>query len=224
MTRVRVPRSSTLASYVPQLVLRTLMGGAPTEPHAEAFPAALLMIDISGFTAITDAATRRGPAGAEELSRSLNAYIGAIIDVVVEHGGDVAKVVGDALIPVWPTTEDELPDTTVRAAACGLAIASHLGESRMGTDLELSLKVGLCAGAVASTHVGGLDGRWLFLVSGDAVSQLTALQPELRTGQVVASPQAWALVSERSTGQDSAGGHVQIGAIPTRSRRVRRSR
>src|SRR5687767_8116409 len=100
MMPVGAQRTSTLVSYVPRLVLRELTDGLAAEPHAETFPAALLMIDINGFMSISEAATRRGPAGTEDLSRSLNAYIGEIVDVIAAHGGDVAKVVGDALIPV----------------------------------------------------------------------------------------------------------------------------
>jgi class 3 adenylate cyclase/tetratricopeptide (TPR) repeat protein len=208
-------RTSTLASYVPRTVLRRLsMGPAASEPGAERFPAALLMIDITGFTPITDAAVRRGPAGTEQLSRSLNSYLGSVIDLVEAHGGDIAKVVGDALIPVWPASDGDLPAAARRAASCGLAIVSELGEARMEADLRLSLKVGLCAGRLSATHVGGLGGRWLFLITGEAVSQLVQLQPLLGTGDLVASPQAWALVSDRFLGQPQGYGHVRLTAAP----------
>jgi class 3 adenylate cyclase/tetratricopeptide (TPR) repeat protein len=205
--------TSTLASYLPQAVLRRLatLPGPPSEPHADRFPAALLMIDITGFTPITDAAARRGPAGTEQLSRSLNAYLGEIIDLVVEHGGDIAKIVGDALIPIWPATGEDLPTVARRAAACGLAVATRLGEAEMEAGMRLSMKVGLCAGEVAATHVGGFEGRWLFLIAGGAVTQLADLQAQLQTGEVTASPQAWDLIADRFVGQPVGEGHVRLG-------------
>ena len=120
---------ATLSSYVPQAVLRYLATNAerPTEPHAERAAAALLLIDISGFTPITATATGRGPQGTEELSRAFNAYLGQIIDLIWEHGGDIAKIVGDALIPQWLATDEDLPNATRRAAACALAIG-ELGD------------------------------------------------------------------------------------------------
>ena len=145
-------RIATLSSYVPQAVLRYLATNAerPTEPHAERAAAALLLIDISGFTPITATATGRGPQGTEELSRAFNAYLGQIIDLIWEHGGDIAKIVGDALIPQWLATDEDLPNATRRAAACALAIG-ELGDYEEG-GVRLSVKVGLVAGDLSEMH------------------------------------------------------------------------
>lgn len=206
-------RIATLSSYVSQAVLRRLASAPalPDQPHADRFPAALLLVDITGFTTLTASAVRDGTAGTELLSRSLNSYLGQIIDLVADHGGDVSKIVGDALLPIWPAGDEDLATVARRAATCGLAIAVELGEMEMEGDLRLSLKVGLCAGEVAATHVGGIDGRWQFLVAGDAVSQLSDLERQMRTGDVVASPHAWALVADRFVGQPIDRGHVRIG-------------
>lgn len=206
-------RIVTLSSYVPQVVLRRLAGTSrtPGDAFADRFAAALLFVDITGFTPLTAAAVQRGAAGTEQLSRSLNSYFGQIIDLVTAYGGDISKIVGDALLPVWPAVDEDLATVARRAAACGLAIASQLGEFEVEGDLRLSLRVGLCAGEVAATHVGGLDDRWLFLVAGEGVSQLSELEHHMRTGDVIASPEAWAVVSNRFVGQALDGGHVRIG-------------
>jgi class 3 adenylate cyclase/tetratricopeptide (TPR) repeat protein len=207
-------RISILSSYLPRAVLDFVasLSTLPSEPSAESFPAALLLIDITGFTQITAAAVRRGAVGTEQLSRSLNTYLGQIVDLITEHGGDIAKIVGDGLIPIWPATEGDLATVTRRAALCGLEIAQRLGELEVESDLHLSLKVGLCAGEIDATHVGGLDGKWLFLITGDGVAQLSALQEVLQTGDVIASPQSWGLISDRFTGQQLENGHVRLGA------------
>ena len=213
MTIDDLERIATFSSYVPQAVLRRLATD-PTEPlgpHAERSRAALLLLDITGFTRLTASAVQRGPTGTEALWKALNAYLGQIIDMVTDHGGDITKIVGDALIPMWPAIDDDLAAATRRAAVCGLAVATELGELEVEDDLRLSLKVGLCAGEVATTHVGGLDGRWLFLVAGGAVAQLPELERHMRTGDVVASPEAWALVADRFVGQPIERNHVRIG-------------
>jgi class 3 adenylate cyclase/tetratricopeptide (TPR) repeat protein len=205
-------RMATLASYVPRAVLRHVasLSTTPVEPHADGFPAALLLIDITGFTPITAAAVRRGAAGTEQLSRSLNAYLGQIIDLIAQHGGDISKFVGDALIPIWPALDEDLATVTRRAATCALAIAADFGELEVESDLRLSLKVGLCAGEIAATHVGGLDERWLFLITGACVSELSELERHLRTGDVVAAPEGWALVSDRFVGQPLQQGYMRL--------------
>ncbi len=129
-------RIATFASYLPRGVLQRVasLGGLPEEPHAETFPAALLLVDITGFTALTDAAVRGGAAGTERLARSLNVFLARIIEIVADHGGDVAKIVGDALLPVWPAIAEDLATVTQRAALCGLAIATELGELELEGD------------------------------------------------------------------------------------------
>jgi len=104
-------RIAAFAAYLPQAVLQNvaLSGGLPEEPHADAFPAALLLVDITGFTALTDAAVHAGAAGTERLARSLNAFFARIIEIVADHGGDVAKIAGDALLPMWPAVHEDRP-------------------------------------------------------------------------------------------------------------------
>jgi class 3 adenylate cyclase/tetratricopeptide (TPR) repeat protein len=208
-------RIETYASYVPRVVLDRVAStsagdGRIASADAERFPAALVLVDIAGFTPLTATAVRRGPAGAEQLSRSLNAYFGQIIDLVVDHGGDVAKIVGDALISIWPARDGDLATATLRAAECGLAIASQLAEVEIELDLRLSIKVGIGAGEVAAAHVGAGDARRWFVIAGDAVSQLAPLTSRLRTAATVASPQAWELIANRFVGHEAGAGHVQL--------------
>src|SRR4051812_9453683 len=90
--------AATLASYVPDVVLRRCAADpAPVSAPAEStFAAAVLFADISGFTALAERLAARGPAGAEELGDILNAYFGRLISQVRGCGGDVVKLAGDA--------------------------------------------------------------------------------------------------------------------------------
>src|SRR5438034_1102397 len=156
-------RIETFASYVPQAVLWDLAASdhAHDQPHAERFPAALLVIDITGFTGLTAAALRGGPAGTERFSRSVNAYLGQIIDIVIAHGGDISKIVGDALLPVWPARDGDLAAAAHRAARCGLAIASELGDLEVAGDIRLSAKVGAYIPPVSLARLDAGQADWL---------------------------------------------------------------
>src|SRR5262249_19997485 len=120
----------TLTSYVPTLVLRRLAADARpiTAPQEERFPAAVLFADITGFTALTERLAQHGPAGAEEVSAVLNAHFEQLVTLVTDHGGDVIKFAGDALLALWeaPALEEDLGAVTLRAAACGLAVQAAL--------------------------------------------------------------------------------------------------
>ena len=62
------------------------------EANCWTFDTALLFVDISGFTNLC---TR---LEVDALQRCINSYLTKLIDVVVEHGGDVLRFAGDALM------------------------------------------------------------------------------------------------------------------------------
>jgi class 3 adenylate cyclase len=65
-------------------------------PSVCRYYAALLFIDISGFTVLS----QRLPV--DELRLHINGYFKRIIDITDSFGGDVVKFAGDALFVVWP--------------------------------------------------------------------------------------------------------------------------
>ncbi len=209
-----VDRATTFASYVPRAVLRRVGSGRvlPDSPAIVTSPAALLLVDITGFTELTAAAVARGPAATEALWRAINGYLGRRVDIVLEHGGDIAKIVGDALIATWPADAGDPRGATRLAAACASLLVDDRGDPEVEPGRRLAVKIGLCAGELAELHVGGLDGRYLFLIGGDAVGQMAGLGARMRTGQVVASAQAWAQLRDVVPGQPLDSGHVLIDA------------
>lgn len=66
-------------------------------PSVSHFHGALLFVDISGFTVLS----QRLPV--DELRIQINGYFKRILDIVERHGGDVIKFAGDALFVVWQT-------------------------------------------------------------------------------------------------------------------------
>ena len=76
----------------------------------------VVFADLSGFTSFSEG---RDPA---EVSEMLNAYFErAIPPIVSKHGGDVERLMGDALMATFNTRGDQ-PDHAERAAAAALAI------------------------------------------------------------------------------------------------------
>jgi class 3 adenylate cyclase len=129
-----------LSSYVAALAARRLVGCHEPlrEPDGEQFAAAALFADISGFTALTERLAGTGPAGIEELTELLNGCFGRLVLLVVDHGGDVVKFAGDALLALWPADEG-LAGVTARAASCGLDMQRVLHASELAAGTRLSL-------------------------------------------------------------------------------------
>ncbi len=181
----------TFASYVPNLILqRVVHDPAPiTSPVAEAFPAAVLFADISGFTEVTTLLSQRGPAGAETLANLLNNYFGKLIDLILENGGDVVKFAGDALIALWPAEGASLRPATLRAAVCGQQIQRALNDYE-AEGVRLSLKIAISAGSVSHIHIGGVFSRWEFLMDGEPLVEVGIANDLAVAGQVLLGPAA----------------------------------
>ena len=72
-----------------------------------------LFSDIAGFTSFTEKATP------ELLVQVLNEYLDAMCRVVMDHGGTIDKIVGDAVVGIWNAPLDQ-PDHADRAVSCAL--------------------------------------------------------------------------------------------------------
>jgi len=188
--------AEALAAYVPPLVLENLAHDPqPTsEARATTFPAAVLLTDIAGFTALTEGMDEAGPAGVEELSRLLNAYFTDLIELVEAHGGLVLKFAGDALMAVWPGATGTLSEAAWRAAQCSLFIQRQM-HSRSVTDaVTLSMRVSVGAGELGHMVVGG-GGRWASRLAGAAMAEARTAIALARPGEVALSPQVARLLS-----------------------------
>ena len=82
-----------LLPYVPR-VLRSWPDAAG---HLEV-EGTLVSADLSGFTALSERLAALGREGAEELTTLLNACFTGMIEIIEQHGGDVLKFGGDALL------------------------------------------------------------------------------------------------------------------------------
>ena len=78
------------------------------------FPGAVMVADITGFTALTEKLSTGtdSTVGVELLTRCMNSYFTNVIDLVALYGGDVIKFAGDAIIVAFraPKTAGEEMD------------------------------------------------------------------------------------------------------------------
>ncbi|WP_299489386.1 adenylate/guanylate cyclase domain-containing protein [Acaryochloris sp. IP29b_bin.137] len=193
-----------LASYVPDIVVRRLLQD-PTpiaKPQIDRFPAAVIFIDISGFTVLTETLVKSGPDGLEALTAILNAYFGQIVDLILKYGGDVLKFAGDALLAVWPVQESEqiLQNQTLKACQCALVIQEFSNSYTATSDVSLALRIGIGAGDVAIAHIGGVYKRWEHAITGAPLGQIRLAQSLAQPGQVVLSPEVLTLIQHQGIG------------------------
>ncbi len=140
-------------------------------------PVSVLFADLAGFTAFSE---RAGP---QEVSAMLDAYFAVGIPAVRDEGGDVDKLIGDAIMAVFNLRGDQ-PDHAERAVQAGLALQRATHEVSRRNPTWPRFRVGVNTG---DAHVGvvGTAGGREYTVLGDAVNLASRLEGRAAEGQVV---------------------------------------
>ncbi|EFO81707.1 adenylate/guanylate cyclase [Oscillochloris trichoides DG-6] len=176
--------------------------------------AVTLFADVSGFTPLSEALSRFGQDGTEDLTALLNDYFAVMIDLIAAYGGVVASFGGDALTAIFIIPSGQ-PDTPIvqRAIRCALDMqmlvtSYHNIETRAG-QFSLEIKIGLALGSVLSTVVGDPDVRLQSVTAGLALEQAAQAEHLAHRGDVVIHRDLLALAPEAEVANDY-GDYLQI--------------
>ncbi|XP_069082624.1 adenylate cyclase type 10 [Pleurodeles waltl] len=192
-----VHRIGKVAAHVPDLVVYGDL--SDKLPYTQNFHGVLLFADVSGFTALTEKfsmANKKG-YGADQLTKTLNGYIGEIVDRVLTAGGDILNFAGDALLALWKVERMELSEVITLAAKCSLDIQKDCGVRNTEVGVELRVKIGISAGRISKVVVGNQQQEF-FVVIGRAVDEVRLAEGLAEASTIILSPNAWELC-DRST-------------------------
>jgi adenylate cyclase len=135
--------------------------------------ATVMFCDLRGFTTLAE---RLGPQRVIEL---LTAYLTAMSDRVLDHGGTVVSYLGDGIMAVFgaPLAQDDHADRALAAARAMLGpgldeVNAWAAEHGIG---ELRIGIGLCSGPVLSGNVGS-PRRLEYAAVGDTTNTAARLQ------------------------------------------------
>jgi class 3 adenylate cyclase len=141
----------------------------------------VLFADLQGFTTFSEKHT---PG---EVTEMLNTYFEVTVPPVVrQHGGDVDRIIGDALMVTFNKRGDQ-PDHARRAAAAGLALQEAAsGVKRAHPDWPW-FRVGINSGPVSVSLLGTEGGR-THTVIGDTVNTASRIEGKAPAGEVAIGP------------------------------------
>lgn len=151
--------------------------------------AAVLFVDLSGYSNIT---TAMAPRGAHALSKVVNSYLSKILKVVQFYGGDVVNFAGDAILIVWEGTKEQLMQNVLIAAKCALDIQKNAEAYPVdGTDFSFRNHCGLACGSLVSeifeAPVHTNMQRLYHCVGGETLYEIGELVDLAKAGEVCAS-------------------------------------
>jgi adenylate cyclase len=136
----------------------------------------VVFADLSGFTRFSDGRDPR------EVTAMLNASFERAIPAIRAHGGEIDRLVGDAIVATFNTRGDQ-PDHAQRAASAALDV---LQATEPATDAHPDwprFRIGINSGEAMVGVVGAREGK-SYTVIGDTVNVAARLQGAAPVGAV----------------------------------------
>jgi predicted ATPase/class 3 adenylate cyclase len=192
--------------------------------------AAVLFVDAVGFTARSSALVEAGPDGVERLSALLDAHYAPILDAVEQHGGEVVRFVGDALIALMPAQGRTLEQATAAAIACAHAVQGA-PRAPMPDSVPLAVSAVVTAGPIVVLRDVG-ERTAHFVVTGAPLDELARWPASGERGRLAlgasaarvpaATPRDPGLVSRGYAGIDADRSGLSVGPEPHQLRWIER--
>jgi adenylate cyclase len=138
----------------------------------------VLFADLAGFTSFSEDREPR------EVSEMLNAYFEvAIPPIVRQHGGEIDRLIGDAIMATWGTRGDQ-PDHAERAVSAAAALQMETARLAEAHPDWPRFRAAVNSGEALVGVVGAESGR-SYTVIGDTVNVAARLESRAPTGGVV---------------------------------------
>jgi adenylate cyclase len=170
-TALSAAAKAVLDAYVGHDAGARILSGEIVRGEGHQVDAALLIADLSGFTALADA------SGADLVGR-LGEHLSAIAEPIEAAGGEVLKFMGDGVLAGHAIKDPDRPDLACAALLAGSreALARNaLVNARYGDNTPLGLDIALHRGPVFYGNIGG-GSRLDFTVIGPAVNEASRIE------------------------------------------------
>lgn len=179
--------TTLMETYVGPVAGRRVLSGDIRRGAGETFRAVIWFCDLKGFTALSE----RLPG--QVLIDTLNAYFDAATTAIEDHGGEILKFIGDAVLAIFqPHNGNEVAAAKSALAAAGQAVqqigTENIRREASGEPL-IECGIAMHVGEVIYGNVGGQK-RLDFTVIGPAVnlaSRIEALTRDLKCPVLVSA-------------------------------------
>ncbi|WP_417797475.1 adenylate/guanylate cyclase domain-containing protein [Terasakiella pusilla] len=202
---------NTLTAYLGQNAAARVLTGSIRLGDGEHIPAAIWYSDLRNSTVLGD--TLPGP----ELLQSLNDYFSATAGSVIEHGGEVLRFVGDAVLAIFPSEDQSLKsacDKATQAARDAIKRLRDINDLRRHQDkAPLAFGLGLHTGELMFGNIG-IPERMDFSVTGPEANETARIESMTKE---LSCP----ILASRDFAQHSPESWTSLGEYPLRG--VKRS-
>lgn len=162
------------ATYVPPSVVKQLAeDDAVLRLGGETRTLSILFSDVRDFTSLSER------LGVEDTIRLMNAYLGAMTEIIFDSEGTLDKYIGDAVMAFWGAPIS-LADHAERACRAAIAMQSELetfaaAHPDVRGSEDLRVRIGLHTDSVMVGNMGS-DLRFDYTLIGDGVNLCSRLE------------------------------------------------
>ena len=158
----------------------------------------VMFSDLVGFTPMS--ATMSAP----ELITLLNDYFDVMCPIVKQHGGDIDKFIGDAIMAIYDEVRGQ-PPPAVRAVRAALAMQAAMPAFNAGRGIQLSMRIGINTGPVVRGDLGSRVVRRDYTVIGDTVNQANRYEQKCPHDEVLVSASTRAVLGPAAVVREVTG-------------------
>ncbi len=143
----------------------------------------IMMTDLRGFTALSE------QLSPEKVVTILNSYFEVMVDVILEYGGTINEIIGDALLVIFGAPQ-EMEAPVQCAVACAIEMQNAMAEvnqaNRQAGLPELEMGIGLNETEVVVGNIGSAK-RSKYAVVGSGVNMTSRIESYSVGGQILIS-------------------------------------
>jgi class 3 adenylate cyclase len=141
---------------------------------------AVMFSDLAGFTPMSASLTPH------QLIVVLNDYFDVMCPIIKDHGGDIDKFIGDAIMAIFAEQRGK-PPAAERAVRAALAMQRAMPALHARQPVKLAMRIGINTGPVVRGDLGSRIVRRDYTVIGDTVNQANRYESKCPVGDVLVS-------------------------------------
>ena len=195
----------TLLGYLPAQVIKYVLDGKIKQkqeyPIEFGMNTAALYAELNGITK-AEKISKTVIKSPEYFSFTFNKFMELLINIIGKNGGDIIKFVGEALMVIWPSIEENddkntLQEACIRAFQCAKQITKKIEKLNQEGGMNLGLKIGIGCGDCRIFFAGGTFSRAEFLVVGEAIKQACIVKSFAKDGELIISDKVHELLGKK---------------------------
>jgi predicted ATPase/class 3 adenylate cyclase len=194
---------------VPQFVLENYQA----QNYHGSFQGVGLLVDVTGFSNMTDALAQHGLHGSEILADGMRKVFDPMIQSVMQYGGHVIGFAGDAITALFPINGPP-QEAYLNALASALSIQEHRSRNASFVtpygQFNVSVKIGLGTGEARWRIVNATDNsRATYYFRGSAIDEAVLALSLSKSGDIILSPELHESLGNLVSGRRS-GKHFRL--------------